>query len=75
MPKNPDREVIVPAVSGRASQPGRTPEVPGEDSYTHGGSGEPPKVDPEVQALIDSGVPLEVGGDNKLREVKRDKNA
>lgn len=49
------------------------PEVPGEDTYTHGGSGEPPNVDPEVQALLDSGVPLEVGGDNKLREVKTDK--
>jgi hypothetical protein len=63
--QNPDQEV----------QPSRKPEVPGEDSYTHGGSGEPPTVDPEVQALIDSGVPLEVGGDNKLREVKTDKNA
>jgi hypothetical protein len=45
-----------------------TPEVPGADTYTHGGSGEPPSMDPEVKALLESGKPLEVGGDNKLRE-------
>lgn len=61
------------AAAESATERTGSPEVPGQDTYTHGGSGAPPNVDPEVQALIDSGVPLEVGGDNKLREVKGDK--
>lgn len=48
----------------------KKPEVPGEDTITHGGSGEPPSVDPEVQKLLDSGKELYVDGQNQLREVE-----
>jgi hypothetical protein len=59
------------AARAKATQTG-IPEVPGEDTSTHGGSGVI-SVDPKVQALLDSGRDLEVGGDNILREVKKDK--
>jgi hypothetical protein len=48
----------------------KQPEVPGEDTFTHGGSGEPPSVDPEVQKLLESGKELYVDGQNQLREVE-----
>jgi hypothetical protein len=66
--KDPDKEIQLQ----RAPDAG-VPEVPGADTYTHGGSGEPPSMDPKVKALIDSGKPLFVNGQNQLQEVEPDK--
>ena len=65
--------------SNREAAPERLSNIPApdldiiRDTSTQGGSGAPLTTDPKVQALIDSGKDLEVGGDNILREVKKDK--